>query len=114
VDESVTLPNAFQALEEFARTWALPTSDERLYRRMNGSMAEIQAFYNAVLPVTEQALSFLDQYDLGGMPPDALRLYYLLLASAEVALAVEVYRAPRLPLAPSQSRFKVTHHHMGD
>jgi hypothetical protein len=64
--------------------------------------------------MVEQALAYLDQYEIDAMPPEALRLHHLLLASAEASLAVEVYRAPRLPLSPSQSRFKVTHHHMGD
>ncbi len=112
--ESGLLPNAFKSLEGFVENWALPTGDERLYRRMNSSMADIQAFYDAMLPMAEQALAHLDQYEFGDMPPEALRLYYLMLASAEAALAVEVYHAPQLPLAPSKSRFKVTHTHMGD
>ena len=110
----ITLPEAFRALEGFVEAWALPTSDARLYKRMNSSMADINSFYDAILPVAERALAHLDEYDLGSLPPAELRLYHLLLASAEAALAVEVYRAPRLPLAPSESRFRVTHTHMGD
>lgn len=112
--EEAKLPEAFRTLEGFADIWALPTSDARLHKRMNSAMDEIQAFYDAMLPVAEHALAHLDEYHLGGLPPAELRLYYLLLASAEASLAVEVYRAPRLPLSPSESRFRVTHHHMGD
>jgi hypothetical protein len=114
VVEAVRLPEAFRTLEGFAETWALPSSDQRLYKRMNSSMEEIQAFYDAVLPLAERALAHLDEYDPCEMPPAERRLYHLLLASTEAALAVEVYHAPRLPLSPTESRFKVTHHHMGD
>lgn len=111
--EVVQLPEPFQALEEFARTWALATSDARLHKRVNSTMEEIQVFYAAMLPVVEQALAHLDEFDLESLPASETRLYHLLLACAEAALAVEVYRAPRLPLAPSESRFRVTHMHMG-
>lgn len=111
--ETVRLPEPFRALERFAETWALPTSGQRLHKRMNSSMDEIRAFYDAMLPVAERALAHLDEFDLDTMPAAETRLYHLMLACAEAALAVEVYHAPRLPLAPSESRFKVTHVHMG-
>lgn len=107
------LPAAFCELEVFAASWALPNSDARLHKRMTTSMADIQAFYDAMLPVTEQALAHLDKFELNALPPAETLLFHLVLAGAEAALAVEVYRAPRLPLAPSESRFKVTHVHMG-
>ena len=113
MSEQIRLPEEFRTLEPFAEAWALATSDERLHRRMNASMAEIQGFYDAMLPVVERALIYLDRFTLGAMPVPETRLYHLVLASAEAALAVEVYRAPRLPLAPAESRFKVTHMHMG-
>ena len=113
MSEPVRLPAAFQALERFADTWALPTSDERLHKRMHSAMDEIQAFYDSILPVVEKALAHLDGFALSDMPAAEIRLYHLVLASAEAALAVEVYRAQQLPLAPTESRFKVTHMHMG-
>ena len=111
--DQVRLPEAYRALEAFADTWALTSSDARLHKRMTSSMDEIQAFYDAMLPITERALAHLDEFDLTKLPPAETRLFRLVLAGAEAALAVEVYRAPRLPLAPSESRFKVTHVHMG-
>jgi len=112
--ERVQLPPAFADLEHFAARWALPGSDERMHKRMSSSMEEIKAFYDTMLKVTDSALAHLDQFELGAMPPAETRLFHLVLAGAEAALAVEVYRAPQLPLAPSESRFKVTHMHMGD
>lgn len=111
--DTATLPPAFHALEVFAETWALASSDKRMHKRMASSMAEIQAFYDALLPVTEQALAHLDTFDLRALLPAETRLFHLLLAGAEAGLAVEIYGAPQLPLAPSESRFKVTHVHMG-
>jgi hypothetical protein len=111
--DGVQLPEAYCALEVFAAAWALPNSDARLHKRMTTSMDDIQAFYDAMLPITEQALAHLDRFELSALPPAEMRLFHLVLAGAEAALAVEVYRAPRLPLAPSESRFKVTHVHMG-
>ena len=107
------VPKSFEALEPFVDEWALPTSDERLLKRMNTAMGEIQIFYDAMLPIVERALNYLDGFTLGDMPAAETRLYHLVLASAEAALAVEIYHAPRLPLAPIDSRFKVTHVHMG-
>ena len=111
--DTAVLPPAFHALEAFAATWALPSSDKRMQKRMASSMDEIQNFYNALLPVTEDALAHLDGFELNALPAAETRLFHLLLAGAEAALAVEVYGAPQLPLAPSESRFKVTHVHMG-
>jgi hypothetical protein len=111
--DTATLPPAFSALEPFAATWALPSADERMQKRMAASMAEIQAFYDVLLPITESALAHLDSFTLGALPAAEARLLHLLLAGAEAGLAVEVYGAPQLPLAPSASRFKVTHVHMG-
>lgn len=112
--EAVQLPPAFAVLEDFAAGWALPSCDERMHKRMSSSMDEIQRFYDAMLNVTEAALAHLDKFPLGAMPPAETRLFHLVLAGAEAALAVEVYCAPQLPLAPTESRFKVTHTHMGD
>ncbi len=111
--EAVGLPDTFQALEIFAVSWALASSDERMHKRMTSSMEEIQAFYDVMLLVTESALAHLDKFELEALPPAETRLFQLVLAGAEAALAVEVYRAPQLPLAPTESRFKVTHRHMG-
>ena len=111
--EPRTLPAGFEALQEFADAWALPTSDQRLHKRMATSMEDIQRFYDAMMPCIQPALAHLDTFGLDDMPAAEQCLFQLLLASAEAGLAVEVYRAPSLPLAPSAGRFKVTHHFMG-
>jgi len=112
--ESIQLPAGFEALQGFAETWALPTADQRLHNRMARSMEEIQRFYDAMMPCIQPALAHLDTFGLDNLPPSEQCLFQLVLASAEAGLAVEVYRAPNLPLAPSAGRFKVTHHHMGN
>ena len=41
------LPNAFSALEPFARKWCLATERERFEARLSSSVEEMQAFYDA-------------------------------------------------------------------
>ena len=81
------LPSEFSDLEQFA-PWALPTSVERNKKRVESSMDEINAFYDAMLPRAEKALAYLDQFSLQEMPQDAQRLMFLTLSLAEVSIAV--------------------------
>jgi hypothetical protein len=103
------LPQQFSALEPFADAWSLETPSQRLHKRMVSTMPEIEAFYAAILPCLEAALNYLDEFPLGNLSPPEQRLYWLTLASAEAALAVEIYRTPTLPLAPDTSRFKISY-----
>ncbi len=45
----------------------------------------------------EAAMGYLEPYPLDAMPEDAGRLLQLLLALTQVAMAVELHRAPRVP-----------------
>jgi hypothetical protein len=89
------LPSEFSDLEQFA-PWALPTSVERNKKRVEGSMDEINAFYDAMLPRAEKALAYLDQFSLQEMPQDAQRLMFLTLSLAEVSIAVELFHEPKV------------------
>ena len=89
------LPSEFSDLEQFAQ-WALPTCVERNKKRVESSMSEINAFYNAMLPRVEKALAYLDQFSLQEMPQDAQRLMFLSLALAEVSIAVELFHEPKV------------------
>lgn len=111
---SESWPARFAALEPYASAWALQDADARLRKRMQSSMAELETFYQAVLPHLEAALLYLDEFEFGTLPTAQRRLHWLTLASAEVALAVEIYRAPTLPMAPEISRFQIVHTNMDD
>jgi hypothetical protein len=92
---STLLPNDFSDLERFAG-WALPASTERNRMRRATPMAEINAFYNAMLPRLKEILAYLDQFSLQEMPRDAQRLLYLSLALAEITIAVELFHEPKV------------------
>jgi hypothetical protein len=107
-------PARFAALESYAGAWALQDADARLRKRMRSSMAELETFYQAVLPHLEAALLYLDEFEFGKLPTAQRRLHWLTLACAEAALSVEIYRAPTLPMAPEISRFQIVHTNMDD
>jgi hypothetical protein len=91
------LPKEFADLEPFATDWCLPTQEARYEKRLASSMAEIQAFYDAITPRAEAAMAHLDQYSLDDMPREALKLMHLLFSMIMVSFPVEVWRQPRIP-----------------
>ena len=71
------LPARFDELESFAEAWALEQPEARLRKRMQSSMAGVEAFYQAVLPHLEAALLYLDEFEFGRLPPPEKRLHWL-------------------------------------
>jgi hypothetical protein len=90
------LPPAFADLEPFAE-WALPTEHERFAKRLASSMDELQAFYDAALPRLDDAVEFLDQFELSALPDDASQLIWMYYSLMTVSFPVEVWRQPRVP-----------------
>ena len=90
------LPPAFADLEHFAQ-WALPTEHERFAKRLASSMDELQAFYDAALPRLDDAVDFLDQFELSALPDDASHLIWMYYSLMTVSFPVEVWRQPRVP-----------------
>ncbi|HEX4218141.1 MAG TPA: hypothetical protein VHZ02_07230 [Acidimicrobiales bacterium] len=90
------LPSAFEDLEPFS-DWSLPTEAERYGKRMASSMEEVQAFYDAAFPRTEEAISYMDQFDFTELPDDATRLLWLYYSLMTASFPVEVWRQTRVP-----------------
>ena len=90
------LPNEFSDLEPFAG-WALPSERERYAKRIESTMDELQAFYDAAFPRMEAAMQYLDHYSLDAIPDDARNLLWLYCALVTVSFPVEVWRQPRVP-----------------
>jgi hypothetical protein len=90
------LPPAFADLEPFAQ-WALSTEHERFAKRLASSMDELQAFYDAALPRLDDAVDFLDQFELSALPDDASHLIWMYYSLMTVSFPVEVWRQPRVP-----------------
>jgi hypothetical protein len=93
------LPPEFADLEPFAAGWVLPTLEERLQRRLVTPMDELQAFYDAVFPRAEAAMTYLDQFDINDVPETARNLMVLLYSLSVISVATEVFGLQRDPNA---------------
>jgi hypothetical protein len=102
------LPETFRDLEPFAE-WALATETERKNKRLASTMAELQTFYEAILPRMEAAISYLNQFPLDAMPTEAQRLFHMTLSLAEVAMAVELFKQPGVADGYDAARFVPMH-----
>ncbi len=90
------LPPAFADLEPYAG-WSLPTEKERFAKRLASSMDELQAFYDAAFARIDDAMAYLDQFDLNALPADASRLIWMYYSLMTASFPVEVWRQPRVP-----------------
>ena len=104
------LPKKFAALEPFVDLWAFDTELQRSQRRWSASEQEYRDFYNAMMPVLDEVLDYVDQYELGKIADEALALYHLALAFAEAAPHNELYEcANQVPNSFTASRFIAAH-----
>jgi hypothetical protein len=101
-------PEPFRDLEPLAG-WALETEAERNRKRLASTMAEIQAFYDAMLPRMEAVIDYLNQFLLEAMPADAQRLLHLTFSLAEVSTAVELFKQPGVVDGYDARRFVAVH-----
>jgi hypothetical protein len=91
------LPPQFSDLEPFAAKWCLTTERERFAERLASTMDEMQAFYDAVTPRAEEAMTYLDQFPLDAMPEDATNLLHMLYSMIAASFPVECWGQPRVP-----------------
>jgi hypothetical protein len=90
------LPSEFSDLEPF-NGWCLASEPERYAKRMASSMADMQAFYDAITARAEDALAYCDKFSLDDMPEDVLNLMHLLYSMITVAFPAESWKQPRVP-----------------
>jgi hypothetical protein len=94
---SGSLPPEFSQLEHLVAEWAIEDGHERYLKRVNTSMEEIQAFYDAVFPLAEEAVAYVDKFDYAEpLPEDVANLRNLLYSLITVSLAVELWKQPRV------------------
>jgi hypothetical protein len=91
------LPPGFSDLEPWVADWCLDSEPERYAKRLNSTMSEIQAFYDAVFPRAEAAMQYLDTVPLDALPDDAQRLLKLLYSLILMSFAVEIWQQPCIP-----------------
>jgi hypothetical protein len=91
-----TLPTEFGDLEPFA-AWSLQSEAERYAKRLSSTLDELQAFYDAAFPRLEDAMAYIDQFELASLPQSATRLLWLCYSLVNASFPVEVWRQPRVP-----------------
>lgn len=91
------LPEQFADLEPFAAKWSLQWEADRYATRLASSMDELQALYDHVLPRSEEAMAYLDQFDLYDLSPQQSNLMWLLMSVIIVAFPVEAFRQAKVP-----------------
>jgi hypothetical protein len=105
---SGVFPQAFAQLESFS-SWALPTERARHAKTNASSMAEVQAFYDAMLPLLPVALEHLNGFALSDLPAPQRRLLDLCLVMVEAAMTVENFGAVNPPFLMPLDRFEPVH-----
>ncbi len=91
------LPAEFADLEPFVADWCLDSEPERYAKRLSSTMAEIQTFYDAIMPRTEDIIQHLEKFPLDDLPVDAHRLLKLLYSLILMSFAVEIWKQPFIP-----------------
>ena len=91
-----TLPPDFADLEPFA-DWALPSERDRYAKRLDSTMEELQAFYDAAFPLLEKGTDYLKAVELDGISEEDQNLLWLFSSLVTVSFPVEVWRQPRVP-----------------
>ncbi len=89
-------PPEFADLEPFSE-WSIEKDHDRYQKRLGSSMAEMQSFYDTLVPRGPAAMEYLDQFDLKELPESALRLLWLLYSLTVVSFAVDIFKQPKVP-----------------
>jgi len=92
-----SLPEEFKDIQPWAEEWAIENGHERYVKRVNSSMEQLQSFYDAVFPRGKAAIEFIDRFDYQKpLPPEVANLRNVIYSLITVALAVEVWKQPRV------------------
>jgi len=94
---SALLPKQFAELESLVAEWAIEDGHQRYLKRVNSTMKELKAFYDQMFPRGREAIDYINQFDYQTpLPEDAANLRNLIYSLITVALAVEVWKQPRV------------------
>lgn len=92
-----TLPPAFEELEPWAADWAQSTRHGRHMMRRSKTLAELEAFYDAIAPRAEEAIEYLNGFDLDALTPEQTRLLRMLYSLILVSCSVNIYKQVDIP-----------------
>ena len=95
--ENITaLPPQFKSLVPYM-AWALPTSAERMNKRLESTPEEIMAFHAAMVPQIDPVIEYLNQFPLDNIPSEAKGLFLIMMAIAEVGIYAEWFAGASEP-----------------
>jgi hypothetical protein len=103
------LPAGFEALAPFVAQWAVAGSARRAAARSQATLAQCQDFYDAIQPLAEAALAYLDRKALAEHDAAETRLMNLCLSLAHVAMAVEAQGEVEAGHTPHRDQMVITH-----
>ena len=107
IDPPNALPEGFSIVQKFLDVWSLSDSRARAHKRQTTAMNEIQAFYDAMRPLSAAAIDYLNDYALGELNAEGENLLKLMLSFAEISTAVEWYGSPSVPDSIDNARFEL-------
>jgi hypothetical protein len=90
------LPADFADLEAFS-DWILPSEFDRYGKRIESSMDDLQAFYDAAFPRLEAGAEYLQSVSIDGISDEDRNLLWLFSSLVTVSFPVEAWRQPRVP-----------------
>lgn len=85
------LPTQFRELEPYITKWSVEPLSRRQYARTSSSFEEIKTFYDAMMRFGDQAIAYLNKYNLDELPIPERNLLNLMLSLMEVAHSVELW-----------------------
>ncbi|HEY4331482.1 MAG TPA: hypothetical protein VGM78_02885 [Ilumatobacteraceae bacterium] len=91
------LPERFAELEPFAPMWSVADANERYERRLVSSMEDLQAFYDVATRRGEEAIAYLNDFDITDLPDAEANLLWMYCSLSAVGFAVDVFRQPTVP-----------------
>lgn len=92
----MALPSDFADLEPYA-DWDLATEPERYAKRLASTMGEMQQFYDVAFARLEDAITYLDKFDLNDLPDDARSLMHVMQSLVMVSFPIEAWKQARVP-----------------
>jgi hypothetical protein len=84
------------SLEDLVKLWGLPTTEQRVAKRVSTSIEEIQKFYDAMLPALKSIIEYLNQFPLSAIPDADRPLANATLALCEIDNSVSKWKSSTL------------------
>lgn len=95
--KATTLPPKFAKLAKYVGKWGHEDFRERYAARIGSNQAELEEFYNAILPEIPAIMEHIDQCELGAADEETANLANLALSFMDVSPAVELFDSPEVP-----------------